>query len=1158
MADYDPQRLACRRDLNVEKVPLLQIFGATPDGVRESVIVHGVFPTIHITCPQNDSHHRPFFNAVRQYLGEHFQGEMIFDWSIVVKKSIYGYNEAEKFMELQLLSHERQQNITDCLSDFVWQGKKTLVFDGRIPMILQFLSNFNLTGCGQLCLRQFTRLKSKVTRYETDVHCKAEDIICEPLERASQILSHLNVVWEDQREIRRRMNIESQAVITSAPRGDLLFTQRPIEMKEMEEWTEEEQRMLECMSRYDPDATMESAEKEILQTQKEVASIMEERPAYQTPDGFVPGRLSVSLPHGDDRGNKEVVVSWATRLVTDNCVLQFQHEKPMSEVVATAPEMTSVTPNATTINAAQFFPVFVIEIGSETRKDFKPDPTSDPLVCVAWALVVDQDITDSGVIYVSAVPFHCGHNVRFVENEKELFTVLTELIRAKDPDVIGAYDNEREGFTYLDERATALGIVDWLDDLARTTKRIISWDDCRRVSGRVLVNFWRIVNHKVDYRNYSLTTVSEMVLKTPFPEVKLSSLTGWLKCAPHVFVDYYMKRLYTVVAIINRMCMIDEYCELATVVGADFCSCLSRGSQFLIESLLSRVAWRKGYILYSPTKKEVSRQRAPICFPLVMEPISGFYADPVMVVDFQSLYPSAIIAYNLCYSTTFGHQDLAAHGNGQLGALQSYDVPKSTMRKLLESGDIINTPNDVLFVKQNVRKGILPILLDEILSLRAFVKQTLKVTTDPRSKRVLEARQLALKLFAACTYGYTSAHWTGRMPCVDVGDSIVECSRNILEFVLHYIETDYPELTVLYGDTDSLFIKMPQGSKEESFKFAEKLCDKITSFFPHPVRIKLEKIFYGCFLVNKKRYVGWMYESAKQAKPELCIKGLEMKRRDSCVLVAKVMTEIVESMFRYKSIDKAKEIFDAYIERICRGKIPLNEYMFAREVRLGAYKSETDEPPSAVVARRRMAVDPRDRPLFGERIQYLVVASSPGARLIDRVVYPEEFLSGGFRIDTRYYIERQVVPALGRMMETVGVDINTWMLGKPREMPKLMAYSPSSNMNSIERFCKTFQCPLCLEAAVSAPVCAKCLTYAGREGSLLELIRRIKDSERVLRTCAAKCANCISILGVHRSSCFCAKCPVFWQAHMAQEAKNVLDTYLAPLERLSRKDGKPK
>jgi DNA polymerase zeta len=529
-------------------------------------------------------------------------------------------------------------------------------------------------------------------------------------------------------------------------------------------------------------------------------------------------------------------------------------------------------------------------------------------------------------------------------------------------------------------------------------------------------------------------------------------------------------------------------------------------------------------------------------FALVMEPKSGFYSDPVVVLDFQSLYPSALIAYNLCYCTTFGRTEIAPFGHGQMGVLRDFRFSTEKLKKLLDRNEVINTPNDVLFVKSSVRKGIMPILLDEILALRAFIKQTLKNTTDEKVKRVLEARQLALKLFAACAFGYTNANYTGRMPCVDLGDSIVEVSRHMLEFVINHLEKEYPELSVLYGDTDSLFIRLPRASKIESFLFAEKLCDEITSFFPAPVRIKLEKIYFGCFLVNKKRYCGWMYESASQLKPTLDIKGLEMKRRDSCVLVAKTMKDVIESIFAHGNADHARLVFSKHIRRICTGKVPLNEFMFAREVRLGSYRGI--EPPGAVVARARMSWDPRGAPMFGERVQYLVIASAPGSRLIDRVVSPEDFMDKGHRISTKYYIDRQIVPALGRVLETMGININDWMMGLPRDLRKLRPFIVGTKTTALERFCKAVECPLCCRlCSGGAVICNECLSLGGKSESLFELMRRIKICDVKIQECSTACSRCIGICGTTVSECFCRGCDRFWEVKLAEEERVALDSY---------------
>ena len=72
-------------------------------------------------------------------------------------------------------------------------------------------------------------------------------------------------------------------------------------------------------------------------------------------------------------------------------------------------------------------------------------------------------------------------------------------------------------------------------------------------------------------------------------------------------------------------------------------------------------------------------------------------------------------------------------------------------------------------------------MLDEILQTRIMVKQAMKATKHGEAlQRLMNARQMGLKLIANVTYGYTSASFSGRMPCIDIADSIVQQARETL------------------------------------------------------------------------------------------------------------------------------------------------------------------------------------------------------------------------------------------------------------------------------------------------------------------------------------------------------------------------------------------
>lgn len=97
-----------------------------------------------------------------------------------------------------------------------------------------------------------------------------------------------------------------------------------------------------------------------------------------------------------------------------------------------------------------------------------------------------------------------------------------------------------------------------------------------------------------------------------------------------------------------------QTCEHARLFGIQFYEVFSRGSQFRVESMMLRLAKPLNYIPVSPSIQQRARMRAPESLPLIMEPQSAFYTDPLVVLDFQSLYPSIIIAYNYCFSTCLG------------------------------------------------------------------------------------------------------------------------------------------------------------------------------------------------------------------------------------------------------------------------------------------------------------------------------------------------------------------------------------------------------------------------------------------------------------------------------------------------------------------------
>ena len=95
-------------------------------------------------------------------------------------------------------------------------------------------------------------------------------------------------------------------------------------------------------------------------------------------------------------------------------------------------------------------------------------------------------------------------------------------------------------------------------------------------------------------------------------------------------------------------------------------------------------------------------------------------------------------------------------------------MTSDTVEQLLRDDVIHISPNGVAFVKRCHRHGVMPKMLEEILSTRIMTKEGMKKTSSKKRKKILDHRQLGLKLIANVTYGYTAASFSGRMACVEV------------------------------------------------------------------------------------------------------------------------------------------------------------------------------------------------------------------------------------------------------------------------------------------------------------------------------------------------------------------------------------------------------
>jgi DNA polymerase elongation subunit (family B) len=238
--------------------------------------------------------------------------------------------------------------------------------------------------------------------------------------------------------------------------------------------------------------------------------------------------------------------------------------------------------------------------------------------------------------------------------------------------------------------------------------------------------------------------------------------------------EYCIKDTVLPHRLMDKLCNLLNLLEMAKATWVPINYLAERGQQIKVFSQMTRKARELGYKV--PTIRHGQNQVPEEGYTgaTVLEAQTGAYYTPITALDFEGLYPSIMIAHNLCYST--------------LVLDPKYDnVPGVTYEQF--------GPHRFA---QNV-SSLLPEVLKELKEFRKKAKKDMAGATGAM-KQVYNGKQLAYKVSMNSVYGFTGAG-KGMLPCVAIASTVTMRGRGMIDETKNYVEANFPGAKVRYGDS---------------------------------------------------------------------------------------------------------------------------------------------------------------------------------------------------------------------------------------------------------------------------------------------------------------------------------------------------------------------
>ncbi len=581
-----------------------------------------------------------------------------------------------------------------------------------------------------------------------------------------------------------------------------------------------------------------------------------------------------------------------------------------------------------------------------------PRPTKDPIIIIGLLNGGFKQLVNTG------------------KSDAEIIRKFIEEILARDPDIITGYNINRFDWLYLLERAKLLKIK---LDLTRKVgaEPTPSVHGHISVQGRLNVDLYDFAEEIPEIKRKTLEEVAEYF--------------GVMKSEEREHVEWYeIPKLWDSgeegrkkLLLYNKHDVESTYglakkflpfgIQLSSLTGIPLDQVMAASVGFRLEFYLMRQAYKHGELIPNRPERQAESYKGAI----VLKPKPGVHEN-IVVLDFTSMYPSIMIKYNVGPDTLIRDPD---------DKTEAYVAPDVGHRFRKEPPGFFKT---VLQTLVNTRKKIR--------------EQLKKIPRDSPEYEVLNERQRAMKLLANATYGYMG--WQmARWYCRECAEAVTAWGRhNILSAIKKARELG---LEVIYGDTDSLFVRNDEKKVKEFIEWVEKELG---------FEIKVDKIYRRVFFTEaKKRYIGLTIDGHTD------IVGFEAVRGDWAEIAKELQFEIARRVLEEGKTSTVVEYVRNFIKKLREGEVPLEKLVIWKTLTKNIDEYEVEAPH---VRAARKYIEAGIKVSKGDKIGYVIVKGS--GKISDRAM--PYFMVKKEDVDVDYYIDHQIIPAALRILEYFGIS----------------------------------------------------------------------------------------------------------------------------------------